>query len=215
MAGWLAKAMIAFVVFTFPAHAGSVTILALGDSLTAGYGLPPEQGFVPQLEAWLRDHGAQVSVRNGGVSGDTTAGGAARIGWVLGDDVDAVIVALGGNDMLRGVDPAVSEANLDAILAQIAARGLPALLVGMVAPENYGPAYKQAFDGMYPALAARNGVVLFPDFLLGLSELGDRAMVLENYMQPDAIHPNGEGVALIVARMGPSVLELARQAAGE
>jgi acyl-CoA thioesterase-1 len=135
--------------------AEEITVVALGDSLTQGFGLVEEEGFVPQLQAGLQARGNDVVVENHGVSGDTTAGGLARIGWALGDHVDALIVALGGNDLLRGLPPEVSRANLDGILAEAEARGLPVLLIGLQAPGNYGPDYKAAFDAMYPDLADR------------------------------------------------------------
>ena len=191
-----------------------VTLLAFGDSLTQGYGLDPEDGFVSQLESWLEAEGAEVEVINGGVSGDTTAGGAARIAWSLTDDIDAVIVALGGNDLLRGIDPAETRANLDTILTVIGEAGLPVLLVGMEATGNFGTAYKEDFDRLYPELAEAHGVSYFPQFLQGLVELDDRAQALRDYLQDDGIHPNAEGVALIVARMGPAVLDLINRASG-
>ena len=147
------------------AAAEPVTVVALGDSLTAGYGLADQaQGLVPQLENWLKARGQDVIVQNAGVSGDTTAGGLARIGWALGPDADALIVALGGNDLLRGIDPAAAKANLEGILQAAAARKLPVLLVGMKASTNFGPDYKAAFDAMYPDLAARYGTLLADDF---------------------------------------------------
>ncbi len=185
-----------------------VVVAALGDSLTQGYGLPPEEGFVPQLQAWLEGEGAEVQVINAGVSGDTTAGGLSRVAWTLSDDVDAIIVALGGNDLLRGIDPAVSKANLEGILQAAKDKGVPVLLVGMDAPPNYGAAYEAAFDGMYGELAEAYGTVLAPNFLGALAAMEDRARVLEDYMQGDAIHPNGAGVRLIVEDLGPYVLEL-------
>lgn len=190
------------------ALAEPVNIAALGDSLTQGYGLPPDEGFVPQLEAWLRDNGADVNVINAGVSGDTTAGGLSRIEWTLTPDVDALIVALGGNDLLRGIDPAVSRQNLDGILSVATARHLPVLLVGMDAPSNYGPDYKAEFDGMYPVLAEEYGAILYPNFMAPLTAQEDRQAVLTDFMQPDGIHPNAKGVSMIVDAMGPSVLEL-------
>ena len=201
----------------FPFVAGSatadpVTLLAFGDSLTQGYGLTQEDGFVPQLEAWLRDNGAEVTVINGGVSGDTTAGGAARIAWSLTPEIDAVLVALGGNGLLRGIEPAETRANLDAILTETTAQGLPTLLVGMQATGTFGASYKAAFDALYPALAETHSVAVFPQFLQGLVDLGDQALVLRDYLQRDATHPNAKGVALIVARMGPAVLDLISQA---
>lgn len=212
------KTAIALLLTSFPALADPVTVLALGDSLTHGYGLATEEGFVPQMEGWLRDHGAEVTLINAGVSGDTTAGGAARLGWSLSDDVDAVIVALGGNDILRGIAPEVAQANLDKILTEVGARDLPVLLVGQRATGNFGTAYQQAFDAIYPALADAHGAALFPDFLAGLTALEDRDAVLAQYFQPDGVHPNAQGVPLVVAAMGPAVLELidtARAAATE
>ncbi|MEM9707777.1 MAG: arylesterase [Pseudomonadota bacterium] len=197
------------------ASAEPVTLVVLGDSLTQGYGLAPTDGFVSQMAARLEDEGAEVDLRNAGVSGDTTAGGLARIDWSLDDDVDGLIVALGGNDLLRGLDPAASRANLKGILEAAGARDLPVLLVGMEAPGNFGPEYKAAFDNMYPELAAEFGALHFPNFLQGLAELEDRAAAIETYFQADRIHPNRDGVALIVAAMGPAFLELAQAAGGK
>ena len=190
------------------AAAETVTLAALGDSLTQGYGLLPEEGFVPQLEAWLRAEGADVTLINAGVSGDTTAGGLARAGWTLSPEVDAMIVALGGNDMLRGIDPATSRENLRGILEAAQAAGVAVLLVGMEALSNYGPEYKAAFDGMYPELAQDFGVALYPSFFQALLREGSLEAARAKYLQPDAIHPNAAGVARIVADMGPAVLAL-------
>ncbi len=188
--------------------ADGITVAALGDSLTQGYGLPPEDGFVPQLEAWLQERGTAVEVLNAGVSGDTTAGGLSRIGWTLTPDVDAVIVALGGNDLLRGIDPAASRANLDGILSTATEQGLPVLLVGMEAPGNYGPEYKQAFDAMYPELAAEYDTLYADSFFEGFDLEETDIAAAQAYMQADGIHPNAEGVALIVQALGPQVLDL-------
>ncbi len=186
--------------------ADKVTILAFGDSLTHGFGLEQDAGFVPQLQAWLRGHGLPGAVViNAGVSGDTTAGGLARIDWALGADVDAVILELGGNDLLRGLAPGQTQANLDGILARIQARDLPVLLVGLPAPANYGADYKAAFDALYPALAEKYGVALYPSFLQAIAPDG---MPEASLMQADATHPNAEGVARIVADIGPKVLAL-------
>ncbi len=185
-----------------------VTIAALGDSLTQGYGLPPELGFVPQLGAWLDDHGADVELINAGVSGDTTAGGLSRIEWTLTPEVDALIVALGGNDMLRGIDPAVSRANLEGILTVAEERALPVLLIGLDSPANYGPEFEAAFDSMYPELAQRFDTILAPNFLAALARRPDARATMEEFMQRDGIHPNAKGVALIVEDLGPSVLDL-------
>ena len=189
-----------------------MTILALGDSLTQGYGLAPSDGFVPQMSRWLEEQGAEVELRNAGVSGDTTAGGLARAEWSLDETVDGMIVALGGNDLLRGVDPASSRTNLEGILEIARERELPVLLVGMEAPSNYGAEFKTAFDAMYPELSEAYGTLHFPDFLEGISALPDRAQSVERYLQPDRLHPNAEGVALIVEAMGPAVLELVEAA---
>ncbi|MDW4498417.1 arylesterase [Sulfitobacter sp. D35] len=188
--------------------AEEVVIAALGDSLTQGYGLNEGQGFVPQLQAWLDANGADVRLLNAGVSGDTTAGGLARVDWTLTPEVDGMIVALGGNDMLRGVQPTTSRANLDGILAAASEADVEVLLVGMQAPGNYGPDYKRDFDAMYPELAETYDALLFADFFEGLGvENGDPASV-RALMQPDGIHPGAEGVSRIVEAMGPAVLDL-------
>jgi acyl-CoA thioesterase-1 len=207
----LLLAVAAISVVSGPARAEPVVIAALGDSLTQGYGLKPGDGLVPQLQAWLGKHGAEVRLINAGVSGDTTLGGLNRIDWTLTGDVQGLIVALGGNDVLRGLDPATSRANLEAILIKAEARGLPVLLVGMEAPGNYGPRYKAEFDAIFPRLAATHDVLLFPGFFDALRAGGDQAALAE-LMQPDGIHPNAEGVAAIVEAIGPSVLELLERA---
>ncbi len=197
------------------APAQDVTLAALGDSLVQGYGLPPEQGFVPTLESWLaaNGHGA-VEIVNAGVSGDTTRGGLSRVDWTLTPEIDGVIVVLGGNDLLRGLDPAQSRENLDGILAAIRERGLPVLLSGMQAPGNYGPDYKQAFDSMYAELAEKHGAILHPFFLRALNpEDPGNLSAASPLVQPDGIHPNAEGVERIVADIGPFVVELAQAAA--
>ncbi|WP_320178081.1 arylesterase [Roseovarius pacificus] len=200
------KVIAAFLFAAVPAWAGEATILAFGDSLTQGYGLLDQQGLVPQLDKWLEDNGHEVRIVNGGVSGDTTAGGAARVDWSLTPDVDAMIVTLGGNDMLRGIDPAVSRDNLDRILAAAQDYGVEVLLVGMKAPGNYGPDYKAAFDRIYPDLAETYETLFVEDFFGGLGD-ADPAEV-QDYFQPDGIHPNAEGVKKIVTALGPKVVEL-------
>jgi acyl-CoA thioesterase-1 len=201
------------------AWAEPVTVVVLGDSLTAGYGLQdPATGLVPQLEAWLKARGHDVAIQNAGVSGDTTAGGLARVGWALGPEAQALIVILGGNDLLRGIDPAEAKRNLDAILKEANARRLPVLLVGMRASANFGPDYKAAFDGMYGDLALTHGAVLADDFFGGLRAAGadpaDPASMAA-FMQPDGIHPNPEGVKLIVEGLGPKAEELLGRVASQ
>lgn len=204
-------ALIGSFAFSAPAAANAepVTIAALGDSLTAGYGLAPEDGLVPQLEAWLRGAGDDVRLINAGVSGDTTAGGLSRLDWTLTPEVQALIVTLGGNDMLRGVPPATARANLEAILQNASQRGIPVLLVAMSAPGNYGPDYKTEFDAIYPEIAQAHGALLYGDFFSPLvSAAGSDPAALQRLMQPDGIHPSAEAVGLIVAELGPVVREL-------
>ena len=202
---WLRKAALGLftsLTLVSGAFAAPVTIVALGDSLTHGYGLPVEEGFVPQLEAWLHANGApDAVVKNAGVSGDTTRGGVERFEWSLATGGDAVIVELGGNDLLRGIDPTSSRENLDGILVKAGERGLPVLLTGMQAPLNYGPDYKEAFDAMYPELAEKHGALYDPFFLEGMIDRPE-------LFQDDGIHPNKDGVATLVDRFGPIVLQL-------
>ncbi len=181
-------------------------MVALGDSLTAGYGLAEGEGFVPQLQAWLDAQGTPAKVVNAGVSGDTSAGGLSRLDWSLTPETDALIVTLGGNDMLRGLDPAMTRANLDQILSKAGERGLKVLLIGLPGPANFGPDWKKQFDAIFPDLAAKHGVLLEPSFLAGLGAADPAAV--QALMQADHIHPNAEGVKRIVAQIGPRVQEL-------
>ncbi|HEY9038608.1 MAG TPA: arylesterase [Roseovarius sp.] len=184
-------------------------VMAFGDSLTAGYGLPRDDGFVAQLGVWLRENGTPggVTVRliNASVSGSTAAGGVRRIDWALGDAPDAMIVELGGNDLLRGVDPAGTRANLERILSKAAEEDIEVLLVGLIAKDNYGPEYREAFNAIYPDLAEKYGTVLMRDFFAALPEAMDQQLP---YIQADGTHPNAKGVALIVQDIGPKVQEL-------
>ena len=183
------------------ARAETQSILALGDSLTAGLGLEPSQAFPARLEAALKAKGHDVTVINAGVSGDTVAQGAARLDWSLTDEVDAVIVELGANDALRGLDPAQAEAALGEILAKLSSRNLPVLVAGMRAPPNLGPDYAHAFEAMYTKLEGRPGVVVYPFFLDGVA--ADPKL-----NQEDGLHPTAEGVDVIVVRMLPAVERL-------
>jgi acyl-CoA thioesterase-1 len=176
--------------------------MMLGDSITAGYGLPRGQGLPARLEAALRERGREVRVIDAGVSGDTTAGGRARLDWALADRPDAVIVALGGNDGLRGIEPRASAANLTAILDALKQRNLPVMLAGMLAPPNLGAEYGREFAGTFTALAQQRPEVVFYPFLLD----GVAAQPAMN--QPDRIHPNEAGVAELVRRMLPAVESL-------
>lgn len=179
----------------------TVRILALGDSLTAGYGLREADGFTAQLEAALRAGGFDVDIINAGASGDTTSGGLARLDWTLAENPHAVILELGANDGLRGTDPAITRANLGAMLEKLKARRLPVLLAGMYAPANLGPEYVERFNRIYPELAAEHGVALYPFFLEGVA--ADPAL-----NQPDGIHPTRQGTAVIVRNILPYVAAL-------
>jgi acyl-CoA thioesterase-1 len=196
------------LVLATAASAEKVHILALGDSLTQGYGLFDDEGFVPQLRGWLAARGHDVRIVNGGVSGDTTAGGLARVEWSLTPEIEAMIVALGGNDLLRGIDPAVSRANLEGILKIAEVRGLEVLLIGMSAPGNYGPEYKRDFDALYPQLADTYGTVYLDSFFAGLMQSGTSLADVGQFMQSDGIHPSASGVAQIIEAVGPKVEEL-------
>jgi acyl-CoA thioesterase I len=201
----------ALLLLAAPA-AAEVRILAFGDSLTQGFGLPEAEGFVPRLQAWLAAHGARdVAVVNGGVSGDTSAGGLARVAWSLGDNIDAVILELGANDMLRGLDPGLTRANLDGILAAVGERQLPAVVAGIPAPANYPQAYRDAYEAMFRDLAKAHGAILYPSFLAGLGP-GRSLREITPLLQPDGLHPNAQGVQAIVEHIGPLVLELVAEA---
>ncbi len=191
-----------------PAKSEPITVAILGDSLVQGYGLLADDGFVSQLNTWLSDRGQSVNLINAGVSGDTTAGGLSRIGWTLSPDVDALVISLGGNDALRGIDPALVRQNLAGILTAATASSVPVLLVGITSPANYGPEYRVAFSTIFPDLAAAYDTLFYPNFLHALAQIPDRSAALRNYFQPDAIHPNTQGVALIVNDIGPSVIAL-------
>jgi acyl-CoA thioesterase I len=205
----LRNVTLAWVLLFLPlagmARAEPITLLALGDSLTAGYGLAEGEGLVPQLQAWLQAQGSEVVVVNAGVSGETTAGGLSRLDWSLTPDVDAVMVLLGGNDLLRGLPPTEARKNLDGILSGISAKGLPVLLIPMQASMNFGPEYKAAFDATYPELAAQYGAVLADPYF---AALGTDLSSLGDLMQGDGIHPSKAGVAKIVPVLGPKVQEL-------
>ena len=177
-----------------------VRVVVLGDSLVAGYGLPLDQAFPARLEAALRGAGHSVDVINAGVSGDTSAGGLARLDWMLADNPQLVIVELGANDALRGLDPRQTASNLDAIVKRLQQAKVTVILAGMKAPRNLGADYVAAFDRIYPELAARHKVALYPFFLDGVA--GDPRLNLV-----DGIHPNAAGVERIVAGILPMVLE--------
>ena len=179
-----------------PSH--PTTIVAFGDSLTAGYGVKTSESFPVQLQMALEAKGHKVTVVNAGVSGDTTSGGLERLDWALNPKPDAVILELGANDALRGIDPKVPRANLDKMLADLKAKGIPVLLTGMKAPNNWGDGYAKKFDSIFPDLATKYGVPLYPFFLEGVA-------LDPKFTQPDGLHPTGNGVAEIVKRILPDV----------
>ncbi len=188
-----------------PAAATPIKIVALGDSLTAGFGLPENDGFVPRLQAALSADGIAAAVANAGVSGDTAADGLARLDWSVPAGTDAVIVELGANDMLRGLKPQATRAALDAILRRLTARHIAVLLCGMRAAPNLGDAYGREFARIYLELAAKYGVPLYPFFLDGVA--ADLKLT-----QADGMHPNAAGVDAIVGRILPKVKELIARA---
>jgi acyl-CoA thioesterase I len=187
--------------------AAPIRLLVLGDSLTAGYGLPHEDGFQAQLAKALAAQGRDVKIIDAAVSGDTSAGGRSRLDWALGDGADAAIVELGANDMLRGLDPAQMEANLSAILDTLAAKHIPVLLTGMYALPNLGADYGKAFAAVFERLGARKGVIFDPFFLAGVAEV-------PTLIQADGLHPNAEGVRREVARILPLVDKLLGEVGG-
>lgn len=178
--------------------ARTIRLVALGDSLTAGYGLPPRDALPAALERALKERGWSVTIENAGVSGDTSTGGLARVDWSVPDGTDGVILGLGANDALRGIDPNVTSRALDEIVRRLKERGIQVMLAGMLAPRSYGPDYIRSFDAIHPELARRYDLVLYPFLLDGV--VGDPKLNL-----PDGIHPTAEGVRLIVERILPSV----------
>ena len=178
-----------------------ITIVAFGDSLTAGYQLGPDEGFAERLQAKLAARGQDVTIVNAGVSGDTTSGGLARLDWSVPADADGVILELGGNDALRGIDPATTEANPDRMLTQLSERAIPVLLAGMRAPPNMGADYEAQFNPIFQRLASRHDAIYYPFFLDGVA--GEPA-----YGLGDGIHPNAAGVDVIVDKILPSVEKL-------
>ncbi|RWO38312.1 MAG: arylesterase [Mesorhizobium sp.] len=180
------------------ARAEPFTIVGFGDSLMAGFGLGPDEGFTRKLEAALRAKGHDVTVANAGVSGDTSSGGLSRLDWSVPDGTQLVILELGANDMLRGVSPDITQKNLDAMLAKLKQRNIAVLLAGMRAAPNLGADYQNGFDAIFPKLAEKHGVPLYPFFLDGVA--GEPAMQLE-----DGLHPNAKGIDRMVERVLPDV----------
>ena len=198
----LQKTLLLFATSALAQTAAPIRLLALGDSLTAGYGLPRGEGFVPRLQAALGERGRAVRVLDAGVSGDTMAGGASRLDWAMAERPQAAIVALGGNDGLRGLPTTRMAEALESILSRLEARRIPTLLVGMIAPPNLGADYGRAFVAVFTEAANRRPNIIFqPFFLDGVA--GDRAL-----NQPDGIHPNARGVEEVVRRLLPVTEQL-------
>jgi acyl-CoA thioesterase-1 len=203
--GALSRLVYALLLMTASASAADardVHVLAFGDSLTAGYGLPPAQGFAPQLEDMLRRNGVRAFVTNAGVSGNTAAQGRARLKWTLDGlktKPDLAIVALGANDMLRGLPPRQTRADLDAIVTELKRRGIPVLIAGMLAAPNLGSRYMAEYNSIFPDLAREHGATLYPFFLAGV--VGNPALAL-----PDRVHPNFQGIKKMVSGITPTVL---------
>ena len=201
---WALAALITLLLAALlaPGPAAAATrILAFGDSLTAGFGVAPNEAFPAQLAARLKGDGYDVVVDNGGVSGDTTTDGLARFDWAMGDHPDIVLLELGANDMLRGLDPKRAAANLDAMLGKLKAAKVKILLLGMRASSNWGADYQKSFDTIYPALATKYDVPLYPFFLDGVA-------LDPKLNQADMLHPNPAGIAVIVSRVAPAVERL-------
>ncbi len=205
-AAMLSGCLVFMLAFGQAAVAAPIKLLIFGDSLVAGFGLPHADGFEAQLAAALKARGHDVTIIDGGVSGDTSAGGRSRLDWALGDGADAAFVEFGGNDGLRGLDPGQMQSNLAAILDTLAARKIPTLLSGMYAPPNLGAEYGRAFRAVFDGLGKRPGVLYDPFFLEGIAAVPELA-------QADRIHPNAEGVRRNVARLLPLVEKLLAEAA--
>lgn len=199
------SAAIALVAIRSQAAERPINIVAFGDSLTAGYGLPANEAFPAQLQRALEAKGLAVNVVNAGVSGDTTTGALSRLDWSIPDGTDAVILELGANDALRGFDPGITRKGLDTMLRRLKERKIPVLLCGMVAPPNLGAEYGRAFNSIYPDLAAQTDAILYPFFLTGVA-------ANPKLNQPDGLHPTAAGVTVIVDRIMPQVEQLIARA---
>ena len=201
---WL-FALVATLIVSTTASAAPIKILAIGTSLTQGYGLPPGTEIPAVLQAELKKKGIEATVINAGASGDTSAGGLSRLDWSLADRPDAAMIELGSNDALRGIDPKSTERNLSAIIAQLTVKHIPVLLLGMRTPKNFGPEYEAKFNAIYPKLARQYNVLLYPFVLDGVA-------LNPKLNQKDGIHPNPAGVKIIVSKILPDVLKLVTEA---
>ena len=201
----VSKTIILLFVFSSFAHADSpIRILMLGDSLTQGYGLEEKKGLVPKLQNWLSTNNVEVLLINGGVSGDTTLGGFERLDWLLTPNINGVVVALGGNDLLRGFDPKFTKNNLQAIFKNLKSKGINSVIVGTISPINYGPQFKKEYDAIYPSLAREYNLSYIDSLFSPLIDKKTREISV-NLLQADGIHPNEKGVEAIVNYIGPVI----------
>ena len=201
----VSKTILLLFVFSSFAHADNqIKILMLGDSLTQGYGLAKKNGLVPKLQDWLSTNNVEVLLINGGVSGDTTLGGFERLDWSLTPDINGVVVALGGNDLLRGFDPKFTKNNLKEIFKNLKSKGITSVIVGTISPLNYGPQFKKEYDEIYPALAREYNLFYIDSLFSPLIDKKTQKISV-NLLQPDGIHPNEKGVEAIVNYIGPVI----------
>lgn len=201
----VSKTIILLFVFSSFAHADSqIRILMLGDSLTQGYGLEEKKGLVPKLQNWLSTNNVEVLLINGGVSGDTTLGGFERLDWLLTPNITGVVVALGGNDLLRGFDPKFTKKNLQAIFKNLKSKGINSVIVGTISPINYGPQFKKEYDAIYPSLAREYNLSYIDSLFSPLIDKKTQEISV-NLLQADGIHPNEKGVEAIVNYIGPVI----------
>ena len=199
----VSKTIILLFVFSSFAHADSqIRILMLGDSLTQGYGLEEKKGLVPKLQNWLSTNNVEVLLINGGVSGGTTLGGFERLDWLLTPNINGVVVALGGNDLLRGFDPKFTKKNLQAIFKNLKSKGINSVIVGTISPINYGPQFKKEYDAIYPSLAREYNLSYIDSLFSPLIDKKTQEISV-NLLQADGIHPNEKGVEAIVNYIGP------------
>ena len=193
-----------FVFFSSAQADNQIRILMLGDSLTQGYGLEEKKGLVPKLQNWLSTNNVEVLLINGGVSGDTTLGGFERLDWLLTPNIDGVVVALGGNDLLRGFDPKFTKNNLQAIFKNLKSKGINSVIVGTISPLNYGPQFKKEYDAIYPSLARQYNLFYIDSLFSPLIDKKTQEISV-NLLQADGIHPNEKGVEAIVNYIGPVI----------
>ena len=208
----LYKAIIHLIILTVPTFCYSdPKVFILGDSITHGFGLPEEEGLVNQLSNWFSNNGTAVSFINGGVSGDTTAGGLERLSWSLTEDISAVIVALGSNDVLRGFPPEITKENLSEMIDIAQGNKVPVLLIGTYAPGNYGEEYKSNFDAIFTDLAEEKNIAYIDSYLKPLLDEVSKGKDVMHLLQADGLHPNPNGVRVVVEYISPQLLKFLQE----